>query len=205
MAALNEATVELTPMQRRFGCYLGGKPRPVRWFERVARQHVLDVGQDKLLVLLLVVETKEDGRLKLDRGASALFRKLFCHRRIDVVPIFKHFFHRRSGKETSPCLGMSLTDGVVIGVEQVFEAFVKRAIASHRGLQHKTLEEPAGMSKVPFGWTDVGHRLHDEVFGLQGSAKPIGGLTHLMVKAKQGGVRPNCGSSRPESSQGTGA
>ena len=100
---------------------------------------------------------------------------------------------------------MSLADGVVVRVEQVFEALMKRAIGSHRRLQHKTLKEPAGMSKVPFGRADVGHGLHDKVFSLKGSTKPIGSLADLTVKAKHGGVRPNCGSPGQESTQGIGA
>src|SRR5262249_50671548 len=205
MAAVNEATVELTPTRWRFRRYFGGKRRPVERFERVTRQHVLDVSQHKLLVLLLVVETEEDGELNFGQRAFTLLRKVLCHRAIDVVPIFKYFFHGRPGKETSLCLRMSLADGVVVGVEQVFEAFMKRPIGSHRGLQHKTLKEPAGMSKVPFGRADVGDGLHDKVFSLKGSTKPIGSLAHLTVKAKQGGVRPNCGSPRQESTQGMGA
>ncbi len=66
---------------------------------------------------------------------------------------------------------MHFAGGVVIRIEDEVVVVVEVTILLEMWLQHEPLEEPGDVREMPFGRTDIGHALHDEVLGLQVTAK----------------------------------
>ncbi len=86
MAHLDDPTIVLDPVERPWSVRTAvpAAVGPVRGFERVAREHVLDVHQEQLLVLLLVVEPELDERGCLGRDAVP---EGIDHRAVDVLTV----------------------------------------------------------------------------------------------------------------------
>ena len=57
------------------------------------------------------------------------------------------------------CSWKQLTNALVIRIEQIMIVGVKRPIARNIRREYEGFVKPAGMSKVPFRRTDIGHGL----------------------------------------------
>ena len=75
-----------------------GSSRRVGGPERVARQDVLDVHQQQLLVLLLVVEAQLD-QVRAVAGSSAVAEQR-GHGPVDVAAVVGHLGHARAGDDS---------------------------------------------------------------------------------------------------------
>ena len=135
--------------------------------EREQRQ---DIGEDQLLMLLLVVDAELDqlgqGRM---RARRAVVEQRVEQRGVDVAAIAQHL-RRGVGRVSSPRLRPRLPGArcLVVGIEAVGEAVIERCDSPARcGLQHERLEEPGGVRQVPFGGAGVVHRLDDLVLRAQ--------------------------------------
>ena len=151
--------------------------RPVRGPERVRRQHVLDVHDQQLLVLLLVVQTQFDeveqvGWHRRDRRE---------HRVVDVLAVVGDLGD--AGTRQQPTLGtwMPRADCFVVRVEQVPEVGVERVVARLRAGQDEGLEEPRRVRSVPLGRAHVRHRLDRLVLGGQWRGKGVGQRAYFGV------------------------
>ena len=142
--------------------------RPQR---RVARQHVLDVHQDQLLVLLLVIQA---GRHKIGNLVIKLRVEQPPHRFVDMTAVSSHFGARRAGQIASLRTGVPLADGLVVRVEQEPERRVVLGVPVEMRLAQERLEEPCDVRPVPFRGADVGHRLDALVLVAQRCGERIG-------------------------------
>jgi hypothetical protein len=94
VADLGDPAREALPALGRRRCVGGARGGlVVAGLQRILRQHVLDVGEHQLLVLLLVVQAQRDqepNRLvpTCDQSANGL---------VDVAPIGQHGRHGRAG------------------------------------------------------------------------------------------------------------
>ena len=136
----------------------------VRRAERVARQDVLDVGEQQLLVLLLVVEAERDKEGDLVGGASV---EQALHSDVDVLPVVGDLGDARAGDDAALVPRLPVPDSVVVRVEQVAERIVVEAVAAVLRREDEGLEEPGRVRPVPLRRARVGHRLHGLVFGRQ--------------------------------------
>src|ERR1700682_4975880 len=102
---------------------------------------MLDVGQHELLVLLLVVHSELDQRVRLARQRAALEELL--HRAIDMLAIGKHAIERGTRQETALGSRMLVADAVVIRIEQHAKSRIERAVAAEMRVEYESLEEPA--------------------------------------------------------------
>jgi len=151
--------------------------------EPVVRQHMLDVHQQQFLVLLLVVEAQLDqgdnGRVRpaigLDQGV---------HRLVDPAPVVGDIGHARTADETPIGTGVPLAHGLVVRVEQIAVGLLDRLMAVRE--EQERLEEPGGVGPVPLRGADVGHRLHDLVFGAQNRRQCLGLVTNRMEAVREG-------------------
>ena len=127
-------------------------------------------------MLLLVVQSQHG-------YVAHVIRHVFVqqgeHLFVDVPSVLKHPFDRRAGKQPALPSRLSISDGVVVRIEQITELRVKRTVARSIGFQHEGLKEPRRVRQMPLGRADVFHRLHDIVFDLQRLAQPLCLLTDL--------------------------
>ena len=90
---------------------------------------MLDIGDDQFLVLLFVVEPKDDDIGKL---GQAVIRDLAYQAEaggVDVVAVALDFVPARPGKHAALRSRMPVAQLVVVGVEQVAVAFVEGRVA----------------------------------------------------------------------------
>ena len=127
--------------------------------ERVLGEGREDVGQQQLLVLLLVIDAELDQfeRRRRQLGQSAL------ERLVDVRALVADLVQRRAAEHSALGPRMPLALALVIAVEQVGEALVERPVAGHMIAQNEGLEEPGRVGEVPFGRRGVGERLDRRV------------------------------------------
>ena len=87
--------------------------------------------------------------------------------RINRRTIASRFIYGGSRDQTAQIAPVHVAGRIIIGIEEIGVLRNFGAITRKEFFQDKRLEKPGGMSKVPFGWADVRHRLHDTIFGLE--------------------------------------
>ena len=184
MADLEDAAVEADPRERRrIAPADAGVGLAVSGLERLGGEQAQNVGEQKLLMLLLVIDAELDQlrRLRAERGVAQPLE-----RRIDEVAVVAHLLRRGPGQQ--PALGARLprADALVIGVEAIFEALVEHAVAGEKALQQERLEEPGGMREMPLGRARIVHRLDDLVLVAQRRGKLARQAARLEQPVAQG-------------------
>ena len=148
MADLAHTRLVLAPLQLGERRRLRSRARlPVRGPERVARERVLDVREDQLLVLLLVVDPELDQPSDLARQFSV--RELALERVGDVAPVVEHLFGAGSGEKPSLRARVHGSQRVVVGVEEIAVLRVEGCVPRIDSGEHERFEVPAGVSEMP--------------------------------------------------------
>jgi hypothetical protein len=157
---------------------------PIDGRERISGEEVLDVGQDQLLVLLLVVQPELDQTAKLLRDPPLAQRS---HAAIHVVPVLEDL--AQSGSRDLAPIGarVLLAYGVVVRVEEHAELRAERPVPGHVGLEQERLEEPARVGEVPLGGTRLGHGLRRRVLRREWLTEALRCATHAPVGCRQVG------------------
>ncbi len=144
--------------------------------QRVAGEQMFDVGQEQLLMLLLVVQPQCH---RLREGCCELGpRQQRLHVLIDMSAVSQYCGYGRTGQKPAAGALVHRADEVVVRIEQIAEALVVAAIIAARTPQHELLEEPAGVRQMPLRRTRVRHGLHDVILILQGLAEPNRGIAY---------------------------
>ena len=141
-------------------------------------EHVLDVHEQQLLVLLLVVEAELDERGRR-RGVARVDE--LVHRVVDVRAVLRDLVDARPREQTALRARVPRTDRFVVRVEEVRVRGVERRVAGEPGREDERLEEPGGVGPVPLRRAHVGHRLHDLVFGGERRGERLGVVAHAAV------------------------
>ena len=154
--------------------------------QRVFGQRMQDVGQQQLLVLLLMLQAELDQRRDLGRGLGQQPR----HRGIDMGAIGAD--RGAVGPRQHPPLrpGMPRPRRLVVGVEQEGVVFVQPAIARLVGQQHEGLEEPGGMRAVPLGRAGIRHGLDALVLGRERRGQRLGPRPGRGIARRERAGRP---------------
>jgi hypothetical protein len=153
----DEAAVEPHPVVRD-ACHRREPPSGlVHRLQRIARQHVLDVGEHQLLVLLLVLQTEFDQRI--DLGVVRRVQQ-GRHTVVHGTPIRHHLGQRRTRHQPALRTRMLGTDLLVVAVVEHTKLRIVRPEVRLMALEHHRLEEPGHVREVPLGGAGVGHRLH---------------------------------------------
>src|SRR6185436_15424169 len=158
----------------------------------VGAEDVLHLGDQQLLVLLLVLDAGEHQeteplQLRIGGGADQLLQA-----RVDRLAEREDLVVARPGDEAAVVAPDARPQGLVIGVEDVFEAGVVLAVEAER-LQDVLGEEPGGVPEVPPRRADVGHGLDAVVLGAQRTAEleaqsPGGAISLQKLLAGHGGT-----------------
>ena len=185
VAERHEAAVEAMPRVRPGR---DGRERPARVIDgprRVAREEMLDVGEQEFLVLLLVMQA-EFGQRRRVRVQRPLEEAL--HRRVDVPAVRQHGREVGTRQQAALGAGMPVADAVVVRVEQHAERRVERTVPGRVRREHERLEEPGHVRKVPLGRARVGHRLQRTVFRRQRRREELGLLADGRERRREVGV-----------------
>src|SRR6266705_87991 len=159
------------------------------WVERVLREDVFDVGDEKFLMLLLMMNSKGEDRFDLTKKFFVGARNQIVHVRIDFRAVTLRFFDGRTRNQPAQIPPMHSAGCVVVGIKKVSVFRNDVVIARHPFFQNESFEKPGGMREMPLGRTDLGHRLHDAVFGFEVSGKTRREIPDLMKTRKQA-LRP---------------
>jgi hypothetical protein len=128
-------------------------------FERIAREQVLEVGEDELLVLLFVLQSELE-----QVGRHVVRGEQLENGVIDVTPVREHVVEARAREHAALGARVLVAYGVVIGIEQYpvrrVEALVARPLREQEGFK-----EPGGVREVPLRRARVGHRLQRAILG----------------------------------------
>ena len=123
--------------------------------ERVLGESREDVGEEQLLVLLLMVDAELDHVER--RGRKRRQRAL--QRLVDVRAIGADLVERGAAQHPAPGPRVARAFALVIAVEQKGVALVEQAIAGDMVAQHEGFEEPGRMGEMPFRRRSVGEGL----------------------------------------------
>ena len=122
---------------------------------------MLDIGQQQLLVLLLVVQAEADELAKLCLGWPVAMRCSPCYRiehaLVHLCPVAEHILQRRAADQ--PTLGpwIFIPYRVVIAVEKHPETRIERAEDRLETLEDKGFEKPGEMRQMPLCGACIGH------------------------------------------------
>ena len=141
---------------------------------RVLREGMQNIGEQKFLVLLFVIETEFDQRCDDLECLAFELHDQPVDGRIDVRAIVGDVGRIGSCQHSAMRTGMARACRDVIRIEQERILFVEFGIALAIGLEQKLFEEPGRVRAVPFGGAGVRHRLDDLVFRRQRRCAALG-------------------------------
>ncbi len=167
VADLHDPAVEDAELRRRDGsCFQVEDALPARQIgglQPVLRQQVEHVGEEQLLMLLLVGEPQhhQGGKVRIRSGIG----QQGVHGGVDMVAVGHHLRGAGTGDHSPRSARLSIAQGLVIGVEQVLERRIERFAPPRQ--EQEGLEEPGRVSQMPLGRARVRHRLGAHVLGRQ--------------------------------------
>ncbi len=132
---------------------------------RILRERVQDVGEQKLLMLLLVMQADLEDADHLRKIGLSCGGEQALDRRVDMGPERGHVVAIRARDQSALRASVARAGGDIIGVEEISEPLIEDAIAGQARTQQELLQEPGGMRAMPLGRTGIGHRLHHLVLG----------------------------------------
>ena len=138
---------------------------------RLRAEPVLDVGEDQLLMLLLVLEAELD-----DARVGTILDDRVQHAAIDLGAIRVHVGQRRPRYQAATFAPRARAGRLVVAVEQERVLGGDRRDAEWR--EHERLEEPRRVREVPLRGARIGHRLQLRVFRRQRCAQAHRARTH---------------------------
>ena len=153
--------------------------------DRVVEEHVLDVHEQQLLVLLLVVQAEHGQRGEVGPRVGVAAIDQLLHRGIDVGAVARDLLDGRAREQAPLRSRMTRTDGLVVRVEEVPEVGIEDVVPGERGLEEERLEEPGRVTAVPLGRAHVGHRLNDLVLGPERSGERFREVAYAAVARAQ--------------------
>jgi hypothetical protein len=162
---LGDAAGVFDPVHRR-GDHTAQRPlRVVDRVQRVHRQQVFDVGEQQLLVLLLVLQAELH---QLTQLGVVRARQQGGDARVHVRAVGLDFGQARPRDQAALRARVLLAHALVVAVEQHPKAGVEGLEAGLKTFQHEGLEEPRHVGQVPFGGAGIRHGLHLAVGLAQG-------------------------------------
>ncbi len=183
MADLVDAARQVEPLRRRRARLCHRRPGAVARPDRVAPERVLDIGQEQLLMLLLVIEPELDQRQELARCPGRRLSDHVDHRPIDVGAVARDLIDAGTRQHPARRAGVPRTDRLVIGIEQIAVARIEGPIVAALRRQHEGLKEPRRVCAMPFRRARVGHRLDGLILARQRRRERLGGAAHLGLPA----------------------
>ena len=141
----------------------------------IVGEHVLQVSEHQLLVLLLVVQPQLDRESELRIQVRSLGEQR-RHVAVHMVAVGENLLQGRSRQQTASGSRIRLAQALVIGVEENPVFRVIGAVARQGRLEHQGLEEPARVRQMTLHRAGLLHRLNRAVLGGQRLRQPQGSI-----------------------------
>ncbi len=132
--------------------------RLVHRMQRVAPESMLDIGNDQLLVLLLMVQPEDHKFLRFCGDRTGL--QQLEHLLVDVSAILADFLQAGTRKGIAQRFFRLLAYSVVIRIKEIAKLRMERPISGQMIGKNESLKEPTCVCHVPFGWAGLRTRLH---------------------------------------------
>ena len=153
--------------------------------ERVLGKDMFDVGDEQLLMLLLVMNAENQDRFDF-------IQKLFVGLGNEIVDMFINgrtitmgFVNCRARDQSAQVAPMHVAGGVVVGIEEISVLRVLAAITADPLFENESLKKPRRMGEMPFCRAYVGHRLHDAILGRESPANRRGEISDFVKTREQ--------------------
>src|SRR6266487_1932215 len=153
--------------------------------ERILREHVLDIGDEQFLMLLLMMNSENENRFDFIEQLFVCAGQQIVDMRIDRCAITLCFPHCRTRDQSAQVAPVHVAGGVVVRIKKISVLRDFGAITRTEFFKDKRLEKPRRMREVPFCRTYVGHRLDDIIFRFETCAQTAGEVSDLMKARKQ--------------------
>src|SRR5437016_105824 len=108
-----------------------------------------DIGEQQLLMLLLMMQTDLNDRSKLGQIIYRFDQPHHCG--VDVTTVGSDFIGAWSCDQTPLLACVARPDRYIIGIVQIGETFIEDAITFCMRPQQELLEKPRDMCAMPFG------------------------------------------------------
>ena len=118
-------------------------------------------------MLLLVVQPRTKIGARAEQARVVGRAQPVFHPGVDLTAVAPDLADGRPREQPSAVAGDPLADRVVIRVEQEVVLGEARPIIGQGGREDEGLEEPGGVGQMPLDRAGVGHRLDDEILGLE--------------------------------------
>ena len=158
---------------------------PIAGSQGIARQDVLDIGDQQLLMLLLVVQSQLHQLRELGKAPPVQIFNYPQQPFVDAGAVAIDLLHRRPRQRPSNVPGNPLSEALVVGVEDEVIPRMISPIVLCKTFQDHALEEPGGVTQMPLGRADVRHGLNHVVLGAEGLTEIPGGLPDRLKSAPQ--------------------
>jgi hypothetical protein len=178
VAELDQPAGERGEGQRRRAGGRGARrrARAVAGRERLLRQRVQRVGEDQLLVLLLVGQPQRQRRCQRRDLGVVEPRQQRHHLAVDRAAVGRDLVAARPRQQPALRPRVPRPDRLVVRVPQEPGARIDRRDAAR--LQHERLEEPRRVRAVPLGRAARRHRLQLLIFWRQRRRQRLGARAH---------------------------
>ena len=158
VADLADSHLEVGEGERRKDCGLDRHRGRVAvgWPDRILREQVEDVREQKLLVPPLVVAIELDQLSDLPGWTQA---KQAGDCLVDMGPVDVDFVQCRLRDHAAPRTRLLRPECLVVGIEQEREPLIERPVALQVGRENHRHKKPGRVREVPLRRARIGHRL----------------------------------------------
>jgi hypothetical protein len=115
---------------------------------------MLDVGEQQLLVLLLVIQTEQER--ESERGINVALQALE-HRRVDAPAVVADLRQCRPRDQAARISSVHRAGTLIIRIEQEVPLRIERRAARAAAPEHEALEEPGRVRQMPLDGAGIGH------------------------------------------------
>ena len=168
-------------------------PCPIGRPQRTGGEQRQDIGEQQLLMLLLVVDADLDQSRDLGARTDAP-RQQLGQRLVHVRAVGQHLLARRPREHAALRARLPRALALVVGIEAIVEGRVEDLVARQVLGKDEGLEEPGDVRQVPLGRARIVHRLDRHVLGRERLGELEREAARLEQALLQGAMRRSRGS-----------
>src|SRR5260370_42579001 len=132
-------------------------------------------------MLLFMIPAYHNDRRKFCKLSLIYLIKQVKHSLVNIPAVQVYLLNSWSRNQTSHWPIISLAKRIVIGIKKVRILWMKRCVPGKRRGKEKGLPEPSHVSKMPFRWAYIRHRLNNVILSHQWLTQLLCETTNILV------------------------